>query len=156
MVGHPSRHSRSGWTGLWAHCSSCRCPCSLQSSWTRRPLKVPSNSNDSMTQSFHFGNHFYAKQRLVKEKTNKQKKETHISKQHCSYNHYISTQGNKVHNCCLICKQFSDAFYLASQGKQYWFIGTLSPWYEKSIKKLKSRKQVTHSVSHLTWFLAPP
>ena len=28
---------------------SCRCPCSLQRSWNRWPLKVPSYSNDSMT-----------------------------------------------------------------------------------------------------------
>ena len=34
--------------GLWAICSSCRCPCSVQGSWTRQPLKVPSNSNDSV------------------------------------------------------------------------------------------------------------
>ena len=27
---------------------SCRCPCSLQRSWTRWPLKVPSNSNNSL------------------------------------------------------------------------------------------------------------
>ena len=31
---HPWRHSRSGWTGLWAAWSSCRCPCSLQGRWT--------------------------------------------------------------------------------------------------------------------------
>jgi len=47
-VPHPWRHSRPGWTELWATWSSCRCPCSLQGSWTRWPLKVPSNSNDSM------------------------------------------------------------------------------------------------------------
>jgi len=29
----PWRHSRSGWMGLWANWSSCRCPCSLQESW---------------------------------------------------------------------------------------------------------------------------
>ena len=40
----PKTHSKSGWTGLW---DRCRCPCSLQWSWTRRPLKVPSNSNIS-------------------------------------------------------------------------------------------------------------
>ena len=27
---------------------SCRCPCSVQGSWTRWPLRVPSNSNDAM------------------------------------------------------------------------------------------------------------
>ena len=27
---------------------SCRCPCSLQEGWTQWPLKVPSNSIDSM------------------------------------------------------------------------------------------------------------
>ena len=27
---------------------SCRCPCSWQGRWTRWPLRVPSNSNDSM------------------------------------------------------------------------------------------------------------
>lgn len=42
----PWRHSRPGWMGLWAVCSSCRCPCSMKGSWTRWPLKVPSNSND--------------------------------------------------------------------------------------------------------------
>ena len=26
----------------------CRCPCSLQDSWTRWPLRIPSNSNDSV------------------------------------------------------------------------------------------------------------
>ena len=26
----------------------CRCPCSLQGSWSRWPLRVPSDSNDSM------------------------------------------------------------------------------------------------------------
>ena len=33
---------------LWAPWSSCRCPCSLQDSWTRWPLEVPSHSDDSM------------------------------------------------------------------------------------------------------------
>jgi len=33
-------------TGLKQH--SCRCPCSVQGSWTRWPLRVPSNSNKSM------------------------------------------------------------------------------------------------------------
>ena len=36
---HPWRHSRSGWRGLWATRSSCRCPCSVQGSWIRWPLK---------------------------------------------------------------------------------------------------------------------
>jgi len=40
--------SRSGWMGLWVPWSSCRYPCSLQRSWTRWLLKVPSNSKDSM------------------------------------------------------------------------------------------------------------
>jgi len=31
-------------SGTW---SSCRCPCSWQGSWTRWPLKTPSNSNGS-------------------------------------------------------------------------------------------------------------
>ena len=44
----PWRLSRSGWTKLWATWSSWGCLCSLQGSWTRWPLKVPSNSNDSM------------------------------------------------------------------------------------------------------------
>lgn len=30
------------------HLSSCRCPCSWHRSWTRRSLRVPSNSNNSM------------------------------------------------------------------------------------------------------------
>jgi len=39
--------------GVWKHhcrypCSSCRCPCSLQGSWSRWPLRVPSNLNNSM------------------------------------------------------------------------------------------------------------
>ena len=33
---------------LWATWSSCRCPCSLQGSWTRWPLKGLSNSSSSM------------------------------------------------------------------------------------------------------------
>jgi len=41
-------YSRSGWAGLWATFSSCRCLCSLQGSWTRWSLRVPSNSNNSM------------------------------------------------------------------------------------------------------------
>jgi len=47
-MSHPWRHSRSGWTRHWATSSSCRCPCSLQGSWTRWPLRVLSNSNDPM------------------------------------------------------------------------------------------------------------
>jgi len=42
------RHSRWGWTGLWATWTSCRCPCSLQESWTRWPLKVLSKTKTSM------------------------------------------------------------------------------------------------------------
>ena len=38
-------YSSSGWT---RHRLSCRHPCSLQGSWTRGPLRVPSNSNDSV------------------------------------------------------------------------------------------------------------
>ena len=45
---HPWKHSRSGWTGLWTTWPRWRCPCSLQGHWTRRPLKVPSNSNYCM------------------------------------------------------------------------------------------------------------
>ena len=45
---HHWRHSRSGWTGLWATRSSWRQPYSLQGGWTRWPLKVPSNSNYSV------------------------------------------------------------------------------------------------------------
>jgi len=45
---HLWRHSRSNWMGLWATWSSCRCPCSLQRSWTRWLLRVSSNSSDSM------------------------------------------------------------------------------------------------------------
>ena len=44
----PWRHSGSGWRGLWAAWSSCRGPCSLQGSWTRWLLKIPSNLNESM------------------------------------------------------------------------------------------------------------
>ena len=32
---------------------SCRCSCSLQGSWTRWPLRVPPNSNDSMNLWFY-------------------------------------------------------------------------------------------------------
>ena len=32
---------------------SCRCPCALQGSWNRWPLRVPSNSDDSIMQLFH-------------------------------------------------------------------------------------------------------
>ena len=42
------RHSRRDWTRLWAAWSICGCPCSLQGSWTRWHLKVPSNSKRSM------------------------------------------------------------------------------------------------------------
>ena len=45
---HPWRHSRPGWTGLWATWSSWRCPCSLQRCWARWPLKVPSSPKHSM------------------------------------------------------------------------------------------------------------
>jgi len=38
------RCSRSGWMGLWATCSSCRCPCSSQGTWTRWSLRAPSNT----------------------------------------------------------------------------------------------------------------
>lgn len=34
--------------GLWAPWSSCRGPCSLQRSWTKWPLRIPSNSNGYM------------------------------------------------------------------------------------------------------------
>jgi len=34
---------------IWNVGSSCRCPCSLQGSWTRWPLKFPSNSNYDST-----------------------------------------------------------------------------------------------------------
>jgi len=34
--------------GLWVPWSICKCPCSLQGSWTRWSLKISSNSNDSM------------------------------------------------------------------------------------------------------------
>ena len=37
---------QAGWalSAWW----SCRCPCALQGGWTRWPLRVPSNSNDSL------------------------------------------------------------------------------------------------------------
>jgi len=34
--------------GVLSTCSSCRCPCSLQGSWTRWSLRVPSNSNKNL------------------------------------------------------------------------------------------------------------
>ena len=45
---HPWKHSRSGWTGLWATWSNGRSSRSLQRGWTRWPSKVPSNPNHSM------------------------------------------------------------------------------------------------------------
>ena len=38
--------------GLWAPWSTCGCPCSLQGSWMRWPLKVASNSDDSTIEVF--------------------------------------------------------------------------------------------------------
>ena len=32
---------------------SCRCPCSLQGSWTRWSLRVPSNSKESMILQYY-------------------------------------------------------------------------------------------------------
>ena len=46
---HPWQHSRSGWTGNWVTWLSCVCPCSQHGSYTRWPIRVPSNSNNSMT-----------------------------------------------------------------------------------------------------------
>ena len=40
-MSHPWKHSRSGWTGLWATWRSRRCPCSLQGGWTRLTFKGP-------------------------------------------------------------------------------------------------------------------
>ena len=51
---HHWKHSRPGWTGLWATWSSWRCPCSLQEGWTRRTLKFPSNPNHYMILWFTF------------------------------------------------------------------------------------------------------
>ena len=51
---HSWKHSRSGWTGLWATWSGWRCPCLLQGGWTRWPLKVPMNPNYSMLVWFYF------------------------------------------------------------------------------------------------------
>ena len=45
---HPWKHPRSGWMGLRATWSRCRCPCSLQGRWTRWPLRDSSNSNEYM------------------------------------------------------------------------------------------------------------
>jgi len=44
----PWRLSVWGWIRLWATWPNCECLCSLQGSWTRLPLKVPSNSKDLM------------------------------------------------------------------------------------------------------------
>ena len=38
--------------GALSTCSSCRCPCSLQGSWIRWPLRITSNSNNSDSTSF--------------------------------------------------------------------------------------------------------
>lgn len=43
-----SETPRSGFMGLWATWSSCRCSCPLQRNWTGWLLKFPSNSGDSM------------------------------------------------------------------------------------------------------------
>ena len=45
---HPWRHSGSGWMGIWSPWCTCRCPWSLQGSWTSWPWKVTSNSKDSV------------------------------------------------------------------------------------------------------------
>jgi len=45
---HCWKHSTSGWTGLQAPWSHWRCPCSLQGSWARWPLNIPSNPKHSM------------------------------------------------------------------------------------------------------------
>ena len=47
-MSHPWVLSRWGCIRPWATCSSYACPCSLQGSWTGWPLKVLSNSKDSM------------------------------------------------------------------------------------------------------------
>ena len=41
------------WIRPWATCFSCAYPCSLEGSWTRWPLKVPSNSKDSVILWFY-------------------------------------------------------------------------------------------------------
>ena len=48
LMPHSWRFSRQGWIRPWATCSSCACPHSLQGSWTRWPLKISSDSEDSM------------------------------------------------------------------------------------------------------------
>jgi len=54
VMPHLWRHStRPGWSRCWATWWSCGCPCSLQGSWTRWPLKIPSNSKDSMSVWFY-------------------------------------------------------------------------------------------------------
>ena len=50
---HPWRNSRLGWLGLWAPLCSCRCPCSLQRSWTGWPLRVPFNAGHSAVLWFY-------------------------------------------------------------------------------------------------------
>lgn len=45
---HPWKRSRPSWMRLWAACSSGRCPCSLQGTWTTWPLKVPYHTNHCM------------------------------------------------------------------------------------------------------------
>lgn len=55
-MSHPWRHSRSGWTGLWAPNRAVDVH-SLQGDWTRWPLRVPSNSNDPMISSLAPRNH---------------------------------------------------------------------------------------------------
>jgi len=51
--GYPILEDTQGQAG-WALSTwwSCRCLCSLQGSWTKWPLRVPSNSNDSMNEVF--------------------------------------------------------------------------------------------------------
>jgi len=49
----PWRLSRQGWIRSLATWSSFGYPCSLQESWTRWPLKVPSNSKNSAILHFY-------------------------------------------------------------------------------------------------------
>lgn len=53
------KHARSGGIGLWAIWSGWRCPCSLQGSCTRWPLKIPSSSNYSMISAGWIASVFY-------------------------------------------------------------------------------------------------
>ena len=59
----PWGHSWLDWMGLWVIWCSWRCLCSLQWSWTKWPLRVSSNLNDSVILQFYE----YKEQMIIKQ-----------------------------------------------------------------------------------------